>query len=230
MTELTKTLDFNLNIESGNTTVLEDATTESRTAYNKTLEYYFNTSKNFDTIREELPDEINLIKNTVQLIADKTYDSIQNYYENEDHNRPKQKDDDYYPLRSNHGEGYQLTVENDAVKFRISAIPYGQKVRGKLEGCDEHLILVKNALEGDNWRVGTSEVVEKNGNWQLHINITHETATVQSPTETQTLVGVDINESNVALSALTEKEGVTDSIVIKYDEVKRNRHEYFTAE
>jgi transposase len=73
-------------------------------------------------------------------------------------------------------------------------------------------------------------VVEKNGNWQLHINITHETATVQSPTETQTLVGVDINESNVALSALTEKEGVTDSIVIKYDEVKRNRHEYFTAE
>jgi len=229
MTELTKTLDFNLDIESGNTTVLEDATSKSRTAYNKTLEYYFNTSKTFDTIREELPDEINLIKNTVQLIADKTYESIQNYYENEDHNRPKQKDDEYYPLRSNHGEGYQLTVEDDAVKFRISAIPYGQKVRGKLEGCDEHLNLMKNALNGDDWRVGTSEVVKKEGDWQLHINITHETATVQSPTESRTLVGVDVNESNVALSALTEDEGVTDSIVIEYDEVKRKRHEYFTT-
>jgi hypothetical protein len=165
MTELTKTLDFDLNIKSGNTTVLEDATTKSRTAYNKTLEYFFNTNKTFDAIREELPDKINLIKNTVQLIADKTYESIQNYYENEDHNRPKQKDDEYYPLHSNHGEGYQLTVENDAVKFRISAIPYGQKVRGELEGCDEHLNLLKNALEDDNWRVGTSEVVEKDGKW-----------------------------------------------------------------
>jgi transposase len=64
-------------------------------------------------------------------------------------------------------------------------------------------------------------VVKKNGNWKLHINVTHETATVQSPIETRTLVGVDINESNVALSALKEDEEVTDSIVIEYDDVKR---------
>jgi hypothetical protein len=49
--ELTKTLDFDLQIESGDTIILDDATTKARTVYNKTLEQYFNTSKNFETIR-----------------------------------------------------------------------------------------------------------------------------------------------------------------------------------
>lgn len=65
MTELTKTLDFNLQIKSGDTTLLDDATTKARQVYNKTLEQYFNTSKNFETIRKNLPTEINLIKNSV---------------------------------------------------------------------------------------------------------------------------------------------------------------------
>jgi putative transposase len=225
--ELTKTLDFDLQIESGDTSILDDATSKARTAYNKTLEQYFNTSKNYETIREDLPNEVNLIKNSVQLIADKTYDAIQNYYDYDNYNRPRQKDD-WFPLRSNHGEGYKLTLENGEVTFRISAVPYGDKVRGTLEGSDEHLALAKQALQDDDWRVGTSEIVKQNDNWQLHVNVTHKTAEVTAPTETRTLIGVDVNESNIALAALTENKGVIDSIVFEYDEVKRKRHEYFT--
>jgi hypothetical protein len=55
-----------LNIESSDTGVLNDATANSRTVYNKTLEYSFRTSKNYDTIREELPDEVSLIKNALE--------------------------------------------------------------------------------------------------------------------------------------------------------------------
>jgi hypothetical protein len=44
MTELTKTLVFNLAIESDDATVLNDATRKARTVYNKTIEYYFETS------------------------------------------------------------------------------------------------------------------------------------------------------------------------------------------
>lgn len=187
MTELTKTLDFNLHIKSGDTKLLDDATTKARQVYNKTLEQYFNTSKNFETIRKNLPTEINLIKNSVQLIADKTYEAIQNYYNYDNYNRPKQKDD-WFPLRSNHGEGYELTLgENNNIKFRISAIPYGDKVRGMLQGSDEHIALVKQALQSDNWRVGTSEVVKKNGNWQLHVNVTHKNAEVTNTKDTQHL-------------------------------------------
>jgi len=226
--ELTKTLDFDLQIESGDTSILDDATSKARTVYNKTLKQYFNTNKNFETIREELPNEVNLIKNSVQIIADKTYDAINNYYKYDDYNRPRQKED-WFPLRSNHGEGYKLTLEDNKVTFRISAVPHGDKVQGTLEGSDEHLVLAKQALQNDDWRVGTSEVVKQNGKWQLHVNITHETAEVTAPKETQTLIGVDVNESNIALAALTEDKGVIDSIVFEYDEVKRNRHEYFTV-
>lgn len=232
MTEhsLTKTLDFDLNIESGDASTLDDATSKAWQAYNKTLEQYFNTSKNYETIREDLPSEVNLIKNSVQLIADKTYSAIQNYYDFDNYNRPHQKDDEHYPLRSNHGEGYKLTLgENGEINFRISAVPHGDKVRGTLDGRDEHLALAKQALQDDDWRVGTSEVVKQNDNWQLHVNVTHKNAEVTSPTETRTLVGVDVNESNISLAALTEDDGVIESIVLEYDEVKSKRHEYFTT-
>ena len=226
--ELTKTLDFNLNIKSSDTSILDDATSKARTVYNKTLEQYFNTSKNYETIREDVPNEVNLIKNSVQLIADKTYDAIKNYYDYDDYNRPRQKDD-WFPLRSNHGEGYKLTLENGEINFRISAIPYGDKVRGTLDGSNEHIALAKQAVQNDDWRVGTSEVVKQNGDWQLHVNVTHKNAEVTNPKETRTLIGVDVNESNIALAALTEDDGVIDSMVLEYDEVKQKRHEYFTV-
>jgi putative transposase len=228
--ELTKTLDFDLQIESGDASVLDDATSKAREAYNKTVYYHFNTSKNYKQIEDTVNDEVNLIKNTIQRLVDKTYTAINNYYEEDECNRPRQREKKYYPLRSNHGEGYNLTLgENGEINFRVSAVPYGDKVRGTLKGSDEHISLAKQALQDDDWRVGTSEVVRQNGKWRLHVDVTHKTAEVTNPTETRTLIGVDVNESNISLAALTEDNGVIDSIVLEYDEVKQKRHEYFTT-
>ena len=45
---------------------MNDAAANSWTVYDKTLEYDFDTGKNYDTIREESPDEVNLIKNALE--------------------------------------------------------------------------------------------------------------------------------------------------------------------
>ena len=43
-----------------------------------------------------------------------------------------------------------------------------------------------------------------------------------------TFVGVDVNEDNGALAAVTES-GVQDSVVIEYPEIKQRRHEFFAV-
>lgn len=228
MTELTKTLDFQLQVTSDNTTVLENALSKARTVYNKTLHYYFNTNQEYKKIRTQVESEVNLIKNTIQLIADKTYECIQNYYNIDSYNRPKQKPDTKYPLRSNYNEGYTLTVKNNTIHCQISSIPYGEKVQAILNGSEEHANLLKNALQDTNWRVGVSEVLKQNGVWKLHVTVTKTNAKVRSPSDSKTLIGVDINESNVSLAAVTSN-GVSDSIVFEYNAVKEKRHELYTS-
>lgn len=49
-----------------------------------------------------------------------------------------------------------------------------------------------------------SAMVKKNGEWQLHADFAHKTATVQSPVDSRTLIAAGINESNIALTALPE--------------------------
>ena len=227
--DLAKTLDFGLGIHTGDTCVLDDATTKARTVYNKVIHRYFNTKDSYKEIRKELTNETDLVQNSVQIIVDKAYKAIKQYYDNEEHGRPEQKDDDYYPLLSNHGRGYELSVgEDDEVSFRISTVPHSQKVRGTLEGRDEDISLVKHALQPNSeWKVGTSEVVQKNGEWRLHVDITHEEATINDPEEARTLIGVDVNEGNVALVALKEDKGVVDSLVLEYPEIKNYRHAFF---
>jgi IS605 OrfB family transposase len=69
--------------------------------------------------------------------------------------------------------------------------------------------------------------MSRNGNHELHINVTHLEATVQDKTDAQTVIGVDINEDCVALSALREDD-IVGSVIIDYPEVKKERHRYFT--
>ena len=228
--DLAKTLDFGLGIHTGHTRVLDDATTKARTVYNKVIHRYFNTKDSYKKIQKDLTNEIDLVQNSVQIIADKAHKAIKQYYKDDGYGRPEQKEDDEYPLRSNHGHEYELSIGEDdgEVNFRISAVPHGDKVRGVLEGRDEDISLVKHALQPESeWRVGTSEVVNKNGEWRLHVNITHEEATVSDPKEARTLIGVDVNEDNVALVALKEDEGVVDSLVLEYPEIKNYRHAFF---
>jgi transposase, IS605 OrfB family, central region len=61
----------------------------------------------------------------------------------------------------------------------------------------------------------------------LHVTVTHEQATVRSKTESDTVVGVDINEDCVGLAAFTESE-ITDSFVLDFPGIKQERHRFFT--
>ncbi len=101
-------------------------------------------------------------------------------------------------------------------------------VRGTLKSSSHYLERVTTALTDDDWRVGTAEVVRKRDRHELHVTVTHETAEVADKGHAKTVIGVDVNEDCVGLSAVTES-GVEDSVVIEYPDIKKKRHEYFTV-
>jgi IS605 OrfB family transposase len=69
--------------------------------------------------------------------------------------------------------------------------------------------------------------MKRNGNYELHINITQTEAEVRDKQDSRTVVGVDINEDCVALATLHEDD-IVDSVVIDYPEIREERHQYFT--
>lgn len=84
-------------------------------------------------------DNANHVKNTSQLIVDKAFDELETYHDhknddNKEWGRPATYIHEPYPVRMNHGEDYQLTVNDSGdVEFRISYKPYNY-VRGTLQG------------------------------------------------------------------------------------------------
>ncbi len=168
------------------------------------------------------------VKNTTQRLFERATNALQRHYDEDDYGHPRQNHTESYPIRMNHGEGYQLEVNeaSDEIEYRVSALKY-QYLRGSLSGSQHHLNRLKTALTNDEWRVGTAEVVNKYGRYELHVSVTHETAEVADKQDATTFVGVDVNEDCVGLAAVTE-ETVVDSFVIEYPEVKRQRHEFFT--
>ncbi|ELZ76280.1 transposase, IS605 OrfB family protein [Haloferax gibbonsii ATCC 33959] len=180
----------------------------------------------WDDISPRLEDGADLVKNTTQRVVAKSLDALQQSYDRDGYNTPSHEKTGPYPLRMNFTEGYNLTLEDDGIHYRISAKPYNP-VKGTLRGSPDNPELLEQALESDEWRVGTAEAMVRNGNHELHVNITHLEATVNDKHDAKTVVGVDINEDCVALSALREDD-VVDSVVIDYPEIKQERHRYFT--
>jgi len=223
---LVKTLDFQLDIQSDNESLLYDATLEARSVYNETIRLA-KQSVDRDTIPDRVADDANLVKNTTQRVVTKALGAMENYYEYDDFNQPSHTKDGAYPLRANYEEGYNLSFTDDGdVAFRISAKPY-KHVKGVLEGDDAHLDVLKTALESDEWKIGTAEALFHNDNAELHVNVTNTEQTVRDMQDSRTVVGVDVNEDNVALTALSEN-GVEDTLVIDFPEIKFERHRYFT--
>jgi putative transposase len=220
---LTKTLVFQLQPPAER--LLSDAYHEARWVYNQTIQLA-KDGMDWNDISPHLEDEANLVKNTTQRIVAKALDALQQSYDHDDYNTPSHEKTGPYPLRMNFTEGYTLTLEGDEIHYRISAKPYAP-VKGTLRGAPDTLELLEQALESDEWRVGTAEAMVRNGNHELHVNLTHLEAIVQDKHDARTVVGVDINEDCVALSAL-RKDDIIDSVVIDYPEVKKERHRYFT--
>ena len=211
---LTKTLDFQLDIQSDNERLLKDATLEARWVYNETIRLA-KEGVDWDDISPRLEDEADLIKNTTQRIVAKALEAMENYYDYDDYNIPSHTKDGAYPLRANYEEGYNLSLTDDGeVAFRISTKPYNH-VKGILKGSDAHLDLLKNALTSDGWKVTTSEALWREGEPELHVNICNTERTVRDKQDSRTVIGVDVNEDNVALTALSA-DGIEDTLVIDF--------------
>ena len=223
---LVKTLDFQLDIQSGNEGLLYDATLEARSVYNGTIRLA-KEGVDWNAIPDRVADDANLVKNTTQRVVAKALGAMENYYEYDDFGQPSHTKDGTYPLRANYEEGYNLSLTDDGdVAFRISVKPYNH-VKGLLEGSEAHLDILRTALESDEWKIGTAETLFHNENAELHVNVTSTEQTVRDKQDSRTVVGVDVNEDNVALTALSEG-GVEDTLVIDFPEIKFERHRYFT--
>jgi IS605 OrfB family transposase len=223
---LVKTLDFQLDIQSGNEGLLYDATLEARRVYNEAIRLA-KQGIDWDAIPDRVADDANLVKNTIQRVVAKALGAMENYYEYDDFGQPSHTKDGAYPLRANYEEGYNLSLTDDGdVAFRISTKPY-KHVKGVLKGSDAHLDILKTALESYKWKIATAEALFHNDTAELHVNVTNTEQTVRDKQNSRTVVGVDVNEDNVALTALTEG-GVEDTLVIDFPEIKFERHRHFT--
>ncbi|MFC3478659.1 RNA-guided endonuclease InsQ/TnpB family protein [Halobacterium litoreum] len=223
--DLVKTLDFQLEIQSGDEADLRFAARESRRAYNETVRLAKEGVESAN-IAPTVADEVDLVRNTTQRIVNKALDAVENGRSQADVCLPSHTKSDPYPIRANYTEGYDLTLDDGEVAFRISTKPYNP-VRGVLRGSDVHLDLLKSALCGSGWEIGTAEALFRRGDPELHVTVTKTDAAVRRPEQSETIIGVDVNEDNVALAALSD-DGVEETLVVEYPEVKSERHRYLT--
>ena len=224
---LTSTLVFQLDINEGSQQLLDSGQVEARRVVN---EIFRLDAQGYDweTIEDEVVERSNHVQNTTQRLFDKATDALERYYDEDDYGHPRQNHEESFPLRMNHGEGYQLSVdeESEGISFRVTALKRNF-VRGTLQSSQHYIERLKTALTSDDWRVGTAEVVRTRNRHELHVNVTHKTAEVADKEHAKTFIGVDVNEDCVGLAAVTGS-GVEDSVVIEYPEIKKERHEYFT--
>jgi hypothetical protein len=115
---LTKTLVFPLDVQSGNESLLHDARLECRRVFNEVLRLNYD-GWDWNEIEDAVEQNADLVQNTTQRVIDKAFDALNNYYDNDGWGRPWYKHETF-PLRMNYGEGYNLFLEDETVRFRIS--------------------------------------------------------------------------------------------------------------
>lgn len=202
--------------------LIKEGLDQARETYNQTIKHA-KSNTNFSKIPNKI--NTNLLKNTKQRIVDKALQAMKNYYNKKDYNKPSHTKTSYYPLRSNYQEGYRIQKREDKLKASISIKPY-HHVEATLKGREKDKKTIRKALESEKHKIGTSELLLNHNNQpELHITITTKQQTTQ-PKNSRTIIGVDINEDNLALTAIQENK--TYSTVIEYPEIKKKRHEYFT--
>ena len=183
----------------------------------------------------------------------KSYQSLKDWWENQDDpdggkpTPPSTDKSGAYPLVMAHTEGYRLTVDDNTnrVQFRISAKPR-KHVKGHLRGEPDAMDELRDAITSNEVDVGQAELLSRkskifdesskcrgtsryrDGVYYLHVTVTRE-FDVPEPDTADTVVGVDINERNVALTALDrETMRTTGTLVLDYGRVKQERQRYHT--
>ena len=98
---LVKTLDFQLDIQSDNESLLYNATLEARSVYNETIRLA-KEGVDWDALPDRVADDATLVKNTTQRVVAKALGAMENYYEYDDFGLPSHTKDGAYPLRANY--------------------------------------------------------------------------------------------------------------------------------
>ncbi|MFB1064858.1 RNA-guided endonuclease InsQ/TnpB family protein [Natrinema sp. H-ect4] len=222
--ELVRTLKFKL--EPEDTESLDLLREEFRSCYNQ----YIKLTRDLETTDrrtlEQQEVETDLVENTRQIALETAAKAVENYFELRDVQKnasyPRQKDT---PMTAtlNHRDGY--TVE-DPSTVKISTIPYN-RVKASITGRREDQIFLRKALNGQ-FQFGTADVLKKNGDHYLHITIRTEEVPEIQVEQDNTFIGVDINESNVMLTAAKEDGEILDTLYLDYNKLKDKRNEYFT--
>lgn len=220
---LVRTLQFKLNPES--TGYLELLRREFRSCYNQYLEI----AKGLDTVNssslEEHEIETDLIQNTRQKARDKALNAVENYFRQKDLQKnasyPGQKDN---PMTAslNYREGYKV-VDEDTVK--ISTVPH-RRVKADIIGREEDKNLLRDTLDG-KYEFGKADVLKREGEYYIHVCICGGKVPEVS-TGHSTFIGVDINESNLMLTATNPSGEILDTLYLDYSKLKDQRNEIFT--
>lgn len=232
----TKTKQFRLHIEEGDPSWLKEARYTSRDVFNRSIELKRRGLSRTKIQQHVTPDDY-LANNKCAVVgkALATWGSYQELYSQwlsldnpEKHPEPGAPSTDKnsaFPLVMAHGEGYRLTVRDDGrVGFRISPKPY-KAVSGFLRGKHTDLSLLKEAIEDSEgeYSFGQAEVLWREGVYYLHVPVQYD-ADVPDKADAETVIGVDINERNVALTALNRETLATEgTLVLDYGPVKGER-------
>jgi hypothetical protein len=80
---LTKTLVFQLDSEENAQQLLDEAFREARRVYTETIRRAKN-GDDWETIRQDLESDADLVNNTAQLVVQKSLEAMENYYEYND--------------------------------------------------------------------------------------------------------------------------------------------------
>lgn len=237
MVKLAETLRFRLHIEEGDRERLGQARHDARAIANHAF-----AMRRLGYSKTAICDRINLqdldfVQNNAQAVVRKACDAYKGY--EKAHENWRNSDDKVelpepqppstdkwgaFPLVMAHTEGYRLSHRNDdRIGFRISPQPY-RKVTGFLRGRQQNLQRVQDILAGDSeWEIGRGEVVYRDGVYYLHVAIT-TTTTLRDATDADTVIGIDINERNIAVTALDRQTRETlATLVMDYGQVKAER-------
>lgn len=237
MVKVAETLRFRLHVEDGDRERLGQVRHDARRIANHAF-----AMRQLGYSKTDICDQINVqevafVKNNAQAVARKACDAYKGYerahekWENSDDKaelpEPQPPSTDKwgaFPLVMAHTEGYRLSQRSDdRIGFRISPQPY-KKLTGFLRGRRHDLRRVEEILTGDSeWSIGRGEVAYRDGVYYLHVAIT-TTTTLRDATDAETVIAIDVNERNVAVTALDrETRDTLATLVLDYGQVKAER-------
>ena len=207
--------------------LLDDLQRSFRETYNRYLLLLNEHGLLTKTELELYPIQHRLLENTRQCARDVAIESVRSYEELKEEDKrtqfPKQSDE---PLstRLNYRDGYIIPEEG---VVRIS-IRKGILLRLSYEFDPKNRFYFEKAFQKE-FRFGSSVLVRKKNVFYLHVNIGIGRPPYPDKENDYTFIGVDANEKNLALSAMTSTGKLLRSVILEYTEINAHKHATFTT-